>query len=90
MHTSSFLGWYPERRRAVEKPLVEHYHRTLAEAGVAGYTWEDCWHDYRLSTLWMMLRVPLFSVIGVDEGFCYQLMERSFLNFEDLALEELL
>jgi hypothetical protein len=26
----------------------------------------------------------------VDEGFCYQLMERSFLNFEDLALEELL
>ena len=57
---------------------------------MAGYTWEDCWHDYRLSTLWMMLRVPLFSVIGVDQGVCYQLMERSFLNFEDLALEDLL
>ena len=84
------LFWYPERRRAVEKPLVEHYHRTLVEAGVRGYTWEDCWHDYRLSGLRMMLRIPMLSKIGVDEGLCYQWMEGSFLNFEDLALEELL
>ena len=59
------LFWYPERRRVVEKPLVEHYHRTLVEAGVTGYTWEDCWHDYRLSALRMMLKIPLFSTVGI-------------------------
>ena len=74
----------------VEKPLVEHYHRTLVEAGVMGYTWEDCWHDFRLSGLRMTLRIPLISRIGEDEGPCYREMERSFLNFEDLVLEELL
>jgi len=84
------LWWYPERRRVAEKPLVEHYYRTLVEAGVTGYTWEDCWHDYRLSALRMMLKIPLFSTVGIGEGLCYEMMERSFLNFEDLALEELL
>lgn len=87
---SNIFTWYPDRRRALEKPLVEHYHRTLTEAGVTGYTWEDCWHDYRLSALRMMLKTPFFSSIGLGDRKCYEEMELSFLNFEDLALEELL
>ena len=86
----NILGWYPERRRAAEKPLVEHYHRTLLEAGVTDYTWDDCWHDYRFSALRMMLKIPFFNTIGLGAGNCYKSMELSFLNFEDLALEELL
>jgi hypothetical protein len=82
------LSWYPERRRVVEEPLVKHYHRTLVEAGVTAYTWEDCWHDYRMSALRMML-IPLYTSPG-REGMCYRMMQQSFLNFEDLGLEDLL
>ena len=84
------LGWYPELRHTIEKPLIEHYHRTLLESSVKDYTWDDCWHDYQMSALRMMLKIPLFSSIGMGAGSCYQMMQRSFLNFEDLALEELL
>ena len=84
------LAWYPDRRGAVEQSLAEHYYQKLIEGGVEEYSWEDCWHDYRLSALRMMLKVPLFSSVGVGVGACYQLMERSFLNFDDLGLEELI
>lgn len=84
------LSWYPDRRASVEKSLVEHYHRKLVECGVEGYRWEECWHDYRLSALRMMLKVPLFFTLGIGEGNCYQWMERSFLNFHDLDLEEMI
>jgi hypothetical protein len=84
------LSWYPYRRTSVEHLLVDHYYNKLVEAGVEDYAWEDCWHDYRLSALRMMLKVPLFQRLGVGDNACYQLMERSFLNFESLELEELI
>lgn len=84
------LGWYPARRAVVEQLLLDHYHGKLLEGGVREYTREDCWHDYRLSSLRMMLKVPLFHSIGLSDGLCYQMVERSFLNFEDLELEELI
>ena len=40
-------GLLPEVRRAAERDIVEDYHRKLCEAGVAGYSWERCWTDYR-------------------------------------------
>lgn len=40
-------GLVPERRREAEENLVGGYHAALAEAGVGGYAWEDCWQDYR-------------------------------------------
>ena len=84
------LAGYPDRRGAVERSLVEHYYQKLIEGGVGGYRWEDCWHDYRLSALRIMLKVPLLFSLGVGQDLCYQLMERSFLNFDDLGLEELI
>jgi hypothetical protein len=43
-------GLRPEARRAVEDGLVRRYHAGLGAAGVAGYGWEQCWHDYRRGT----------------------------------------
>jgi len=43
-------GLLPEARRAAERGIVEDYHRGLCEAGIAGYSWERCWADYRRGT----------------------------------------
>ncbi|HUF52321.1 MAG TPA: phosphotransferase [Dehalococcoidia bacterium] len=36
-----------EERMAVEGDLVREYYAGLCEAGVSGYSWDDCWLDYR-------------------------------------------
>ena len=43
------LHWYPDLRLALERPLLERYHRGLQAAGVDGYDWDACWTDYRFS-----------------------------------------
>jgi hypothetical protein len=46
---SYFLGAGPsvEDRRRYEEPLVREYHRALVAGGVAGYSFDDCFTDYR-------------------------------------------
>ena len=46
------IHWYPERRRRLERGLLDHYHAVLMENGVRGYSRTDMWEDYRLSVLW--------------------------------------
>jgi hypothetical protein len=43
----------PEERKAAEEDLLRTYHAALVEHGVDGgaYSFEDCWEDYRLATL---------------------------------------
>ena len=50
LDVSYFLGagLLPDRRRANEEALVRRYHAALLVRGVQGYTWAQCWHDYRL------------------------------------------
>ncbi len=45
---SYFLGGclLPELRARIEKDLVREYHDALCAAGVADYSWADCWDDY--------------------------------------------
>lgn len=40
-------GLLPETRKSVEEDLVRSYHEALQEAGVSGYSWSQCWTDYR-------------------------------------------
>ncbi len=40
-------GPLPETRRAIEREVVRDYHAALVRAGVADYTAEQCWNDYR-------------------------------------------
>ena len=48
-----FLGFSvdPEQRRDTETGLLEAYVSVLAEAGMGGYDFDQCRHDYRLSML---------------------------------------
>lgn len=43
----------PEVRKAEEARLVREYHSALVADGVEGYSFEDCWEDYRLATLFV-------------------------------------
>jgi hypothetical protein len=55
-------GTLPEgQRRATERDLVKLYHDTLIANGVTGYSFEQCWEDYRLTTLFLLA----YSVIAL-------------------------
>ena len=43
----------PELRKQHERELVERYHATLVESGVTGYSFDDCWTDYRKAVLFV-------------------------------------
>jgi hypothetical protein len=43
-------GLLPELRREVEGDIVRDYHAALERAGIEGYSFDRCWHDYRRGT----------------------------------------
>ncbi len=60
--------WYRSVRRAVEERMIRRYHESL-RAGVSGYTWDQCWYDYRLGVVGQFNRRikhdPFNSAVGV-------------------------
>ncbi|HVF48468.1 MAG TPA: hypothetical protein VNA19_00195 [Pyrinomonadaceae bacterium] len=84
------LGWYPERRAALERRLVRRYHESLLAHGVGNYTWSDCWNDYR----WAAIRNLNIPVIFWSQGRSASLwrdnLERAMLAYQDLECAELL
>ncbi|MEU4311698.1 phosphotransferase [Nocardia sp. NPDC024068] len=54
----------PGTRRAAEKDLVTTYHQRIEELGVTGYSFADCWQDYRFAAL----QGPLVAVFGAAYG----------------------
>ena len=84
------LQWFPERRRRLERPLLERYHTRLCAGGVAGYGWSDLWRDYRLSVLWGLTKVARCWAEGWPSEIWWGHLERALLAYEDLECEELL
>jgi hypothetical protein len=56
-----------ERRRAIEGDLLERYHRELRAAGVADYSLDDVWRDYRRGLV-MNLPNPITAIVAVVGG----------------------
>ncbi len=54
----------PSQRREVEPALVGSYHSVVVDNGVADYSIEECWRDYRLA----MLEIFVFWI--VTGGYC--------------------
>ncbi|THV18731.1 DUF1679 domain-containing protein [Nocardioides caeni] len=54
----------PAPRREAERDLVAAYHRALVGHGVASYSLEECWDDYRFA----QLQGPLVTVFGQAYG----------------------
>ena len=63
-------GYSPEFRRANEEALVRRYHENLIEAGIKGYSYEDCWLDYKHGFLigLRLLPMALGDLDVSDEG----------------------
>ena len=67
---ATFVGeaFPPAQRREVESGLVGIYHAALADSGVSGYSFENCWDDYRLAAL---------------EIFVFWIIAGGYCNYED-------
>lgn len=84
----------PEERKVVEGDLVGAYHRALVGHGVSGYSFDDCWDDYRLATLFCAV-YPLNAgaVDLVNEravALFTSMLERSVAAILDLDALELM
>jgi hypothetical protein len=83
------LFWFPERRARLELPLLHRYHERLVAGGVQGYSWDECWADYRLSIA-RTLFVPVWQW-GRERppDIWWNHLERISSAFEDLQCIEL-
>ena len=82
--------WYPDRRRRMERPLLNLYHATLLAYGVAGYDRRALDDDYRLSALWLITRPIGQAANNVAARVWWNNLERIMLAVDDLGCRELL
>jgi thiamine kinase-like enzyme len=84
------MHWYPDRRRQLERPLLDHYHAALVAHGVQGYDRRALDDDYRLSVLFQMM-IPVWqAAIDIPPAVWWSHLERIMLAVDDLGCRELL
>jgi len=85
----------PAERKGAEQDLLRMYHGILTKRGVAGYSFDDCWQDYRRSLLFCLV----YAVIGIgsldlanERGveLFTTIAQRTFAAIEDLKAYELI
>jgi hypothetical protein len=81
--------WFPERRQALERDMLNRYYRRLQENGVTNYTWDEFWYDYRLSAI-ISLYIPVLRSNSRNSWNWYPQFEKATSTFEDLNCMELL
>lgn len=89
-------GTLPEaERKSAEVALIKLYHDTLLQNGVSDYSFDQCWHDYRLSALFLLA----YSVIALGSldhtnqrgvELFTTISKRTFAAITDLNSAELL
>jgi hypothetical protein len=84
------LHWYPDRRRRLERRLLERYHATLTARGVHGYSLAALLEDYRLSVLWQITTPVWQASWGLNAAVWWSHLERAMLAVDDLDCRALL
>src|SRR5262249_15117216 len=84
------MHWYPDRRRRVERPLLDAYHAELLAHGVTRYDRRALDDDYRLSVLWQIATPVWQANYNIPPVIWWNNLERIFLAVEDLGCRELL
>ena len=82
--------WYPERRRRMERRLLDHYHAVLLAHGVRGYDRRALDDDYRLSVLWQIATPVWQAAIDLPPVIWWSHLERIMLAVDDLGCRDLL
>ena len=84
------LFWFPERRKQLERPLLRLYYDRLCENGVADYSWDQLWHDYRLCVIRKLFHPPWQWDTGHYPDIWWNHLERVMTAYDDLHCRELL
>ena len=84
------MHWYPDRRRRMERPLLDRYHAELVAHGVRGYDRRALEDDYRLSVLWQIATPVWQSANDIPPVIWWNNFERIMLAVDDLGGRELL
>ncbi|QOZ80097.1 aminoglycoside phosphotransferase [Bradyrhizobium sp. CCBAU 53351] len=84
------MHWYPERRQALERALLNLYHDTLIDSGITGYTRGALDRDYRWAVLWQITRPVWQWSFNIPPVIWWNNLERIFAAVDDLGCEELL
>ena len=82
--------WYPDRRRRLERQLLDHYHTTLVARGVPGYDRRALNDDYRLSALWQITTPVWQAAIDLPPMIWWSHLERIMLAVDDLGCRDLI
>ncbi|TFV77148.1 DUF1679 domain-containing protein [Bradyrhizobium frederickii] len=82
--------WYPERRQALERILLNRYYEMLNAHGVTGYTRGALDQDYRRSVLWHITKPVWQWSINIPPVIWWNNLERVMAAVDDLGCEELL
>ena len=84
------LHWYPDRRRRMEQPLLDHYHHALLANGITGYDRSALDDDYRWAVL-MQLRIPISqAAYQIPPVIWWNHLERIMMAVDDLDCRALL
>jgi thiamine kinase-like enzyme len=84
------LHWYPDRRRRLERTLLDRYHATLLAQGVRGYDRQALHDDYRWAVLWQMATPVFQAAFNIPPVIWWNHMERIMFAVDDLGCRELL
>jgi Ecdysteroid kinase-like family len=84
------MHWYPDRRRRMERPLLDRYHAALVAHGVRGYDRRALDEDYRLSALWHIMTPVWQAQNNLPPVIWWNNLERILLAFDDLRCRDLL
>lgn len=84
------IFWFPEQRRDLERLLLRQYYDRLCENGVADYSWEQLWYDYRLCVIRKLFHPPWQWATGHHPNIWWNHLERVMTAYEDLECSELL
>jgi hypothetical protein len=81
---------YPERRRRMEHPLLDHYHELLVPTGLRGYGREALGEDYRFSLLRHLMTPVWQAAMDLPPMIWWGHLERTMLAVDDLGCRDLL
>jgi hypothetical protein len=84
------VHWYPDRRRLMERPLLDLYHAALEAHGVRDYDRRALDDDYRLSALWAIVTPVFQASANIPAVIWWNNFERIHLAVDDLGCRELL
>jgi hypothetical protein len=84
------MHWYPDRRQAMERSLLDEYHEELVAHGVSDYDRHALQADYRLSVLWQITTPVWQAVNGIPAVIWWNSLERIMLAVDDLDCRTLL